>query len=172
MTITFHKNCCFKVQIPGISLAIQVPGGNLSRIKSDIIIKKYPANSETDNAEHTIEGPGEYEIKGMRINGYKPSIFLIKAEGIKLAYFSGLTDEKEIDERVGDPDIAIINEANEKTGDILRQLHTKIAIIIPENVGKRLEKDLGAKLEKTSKLTVKKKDLLDTQDKIKLITIV
>jgi len=164
MNITFHKGCCFRIQTSGTNLTIQLPDGNISRIKSDILIRTN-LKSTDGNAEHIIKGPGEYEIQGIRIRGFHPSTYLVKSEDLKLVYLT--TDVS--NERLGDPDILILN-SSDKAAEIIRQLHPKIVIVSDKE--KELEKELGMETEASTKLSIKKKDLLgDKEAKPRLILL-
>ena len=167
MITTFHKGSCFRIQTSGVNLTIQIPDGNISRIKTDILIQDSPKS--TDNgAEQSIKGPGEYEIKGIRIRGFHPSTYLIRAEDIKLVYLGILDSDIKKNENIGDPDILLV-AAEGITAEIIRQIHPKIVAVISDSDGKNLEKELGIKAEKMDKLSIKKKDIIgDKESKLRL----
>ena len=110
-----------------------------------------------------IDGPGEYEIKNIFLQGIFASlqntIYTIEAEGIRLCYL-GNFNQKELApnqvDRIGDVDILIMPAPAVK---IISQIEPRIVIPMGEGINKFL-KEIGRKsVQSQSKLLIKKKDL-------------
>lgn len=149
---------CFKIQTGGISILIEGFGGDASgRFKPDIFIRT-SKNKSNIVAEHTVSGPGEYEIKGVEINGYPPFVYLIKTEELKLGFLGGQ-----------DVDIMFVSDTPEGA-KMSRQLHSPI-IISTTGIAKELEKELGKKAESLEKLVIKKKEIPVSESATRLICL-
>ena len=110
-----------------------------------------------------IEGPGEYEVKDIFLQGIFSSsqntIYTIEAEGIRLCYL-GNFDQKELTpnqlDKLGDIDILIVPARMAK---IVSQIEPRMVIPMGEGINKFL-KEMGRKSVQTQpKLLIKKKDL-------------
>lgn len=80
MVITWHGEGCFKFQNGEVSLLTDLPdvssGISTPRFKTDVLLKTltpWPKIQTESNADQTIIGAGEYDIKGVKIKGFELS---------------------------------------------------------------------------------------------------
>jgi hypothetical protein len=151
MIITYHGVECFKIAQGELSLVIN-PN---SKMSTDVTVFTDKHGDTSDKSGFVIDGPGEYEVKGVFVKGFSDHTFLVTFEGIKLC-FLGLEANREEIEGV---DILFVRPNAYKTAVTLEP-----AVMIPMNYDKNTlaqflkeagEKNGGA----LDKLVVKKKDL-------------
>jgi L-ascorbate metabolism protein UlaG (beta-lactamase superfamily) len=199
MIITYHGVDFFKVQFGDTVLAINPISKGSSyqgaRFGSDITLISLNGSSEHNGADVTsrgekesflINGPGEYEVKGVFIKGFLSksfyggaeklnTIYTINLEGITLCFLGALGDEKiqaEVMEAIDGVDILVVPIGGD--GVLSPAVAQKLAVkfepklIIPSHFGEIGEKDAlkkflkeagEEKAEEVDKLTIKKKDL-------------
>lgn len=114
-----------------------------------------------------INGPGEYEIKGVSILGFTFSdqvAYVYEIDGLRICHLGkiekNLTDE--MIEDLGDIDVLLISVGS-NAGEIIRGIEPKI--IIPmnyENIDQFL-KEVGISAERLPKLSIKKEELGENQ---------
>jgi L-ascorbate metabolism protein UlaG (beta-lactamase superfamily) len=170
MIITRHSEGTFKVQTGGVAIVID-PTDN--RLKSDITLTtktKLPLGPSGSPAE--IIGPGEYDLRGVRISGFLAAksdetietLYEVAAEDVRILFLGRPTKalDLSVQERLGEIDIVF---APPGTASFVKQLDAKI--IVPTHVKaiNQIDKDFGSKVESVEKLTTKKKDL-PTQAKV------
>ncbi|KKS66028.1 MAG: hypothetical protein UV34_C0002G0009 [Parcubacteria group bacterium GW2011_GWB1_42_6] len=159
MVITWYGYSCFKIQ-SGDTVIITDPfdksiGLNPPRGQAHIVTVSH-AHSGHNNVESItgepllINGPGEYETRGIGINGifsYHDSkegkergvnaIYTFEVEGINICHLGDLGEKKLADEeveKIGDVDILMIPVGGEKTIDaeeateIINQIDPRIVI--------------------------------------------
>ena len=161
MIITAGSDGSFKLQTGGITLMTEGVGSDKSRMKPDIFLRMARNDAETPEAGFTVKGAGEYEIQGVEIRGTEPFTYFLKAEEMRLVVLSS-ADVKALEGLIN-IDIAIIPDgvAIEGIGRFLRQLEPKM-IIAAEKVAEQIHKDLGLAIDRTEKITVKRKDIPST----------
>lgn len=198
MIITHHGADFFKVTFGDTTIAIN-PISKDSKIKqtrfgSDITLISLNSpehngsdtTSRGDKESFIINGPGEYEVKGVFIRGFLSksnyggsesinTIYTVNLEGMNLCFLGALSDEKissKVMEEIDGVDILIVPIGG---GDVLSAntahklaLQFEPKIIIPshyEEIGEKnalntFLKEAGEeKVEAVEKLTIKKKDL-------------
>jgi len=201
MVINWYGEGCFKIQTGGLTIVVDPFDSSIGltppRGKSDIVIKTLmPAiDSETskpmaatDSEEQVISGPGEYEIKGVVINGwplmqdsseaYLKSVFVIEAEEMRLGFVGHMSEfkDQEVLEELENIDILFVPAGGkpfleqEAAGKLIRQIDPKMIVCsffaTPGLKRKADEvavflKENGYKSEEQEKLTIKKKELTD-----------
>jgi L-ascorbate metabolism protein UlaG (beta-lactamase superfamily) len=150
-----------------------------------------------------IEGPGEYEVKGIFVEGIHSwhdekegaerganTIFVIEAEELKICHL-GDFGQKELSEEqveeIGDIDILLIPVGGKYTIDgkgaqkVISQIEPKIVIPMHYQIPKlkikldpldSLLKVMGVKtVEPQNKLTIKKKDLSELGEGMRIIVL-
>lgn len=181
MVITYYGISCFKIQSGNTVFAIEPflkeSGLIPPRFEAQIVISKEPHPNYPENLVFNIEGPGEYEFKGIYIKGIwvnpKNTIYVIDLEGIKLTHMGKFNEKElnsEIQEQIGTPDILFIPVGGgdvideEKAIKIINQIEPRI--VIPMNYKKVDDflKEIGEKVSPEEKLTIKKKDLPSAED--------
>jgi hypothetical protein len=205
MVISFYGEGCFKISTRGGSakggqsgdLAILTDPFESSsglappRFKADIVLKTLTplpiAQYSTLATQHFISGPGEYDLKGVKIFGlglekessdkYIKTAYLAEVEDLKLCFLGHLSEapQPEIAEQLEEIDILFIPAggkpfiSQEAAVRLIKQIEPKIAIPSFFKLPglKRQASDLKNFLEeanhkrageKQEKLTIKKKD--------------
>ncbi len=144
-----------------------------------------------------IKGPGEYEVRGVFVRGFPSktvydgvervnTVYSFELDGIRVAYFGAISD-KDLDskakEDLGDVDILFVPIGGD---DVLNPEEAyKLAmkrepkIIIPIHFGAVGDKDSlktflkeadAADVQPVDKLTIKRKDLLDKQGEVVVLS--
>lgn len=124
-----------------------------------------------------IDNSGEYEVKGVRVYGYKvgvETIYLIKCDEIFLAYLG--TVDKELNKDLAEEfDVVniLLTAGNGDPSDLLSQLEPNILVPLspsPEALA-RLQKEMGeAAIEKTPKLKVTSFSEEDEETKVVILS--
>lgn len=153
--------------------------------------KRYSAMSGIQGSPFTMDTPGEYDLKGVTVTGIPlkqedkyVSVFLIESEDIRLLNLTHVKDwnmkEEEI-ESLGEIDILIVPVGGNtvfsasQASKVVNEIEPKIVIpshykmrdlIFDLDSPDKFVKEMGGKSEKTEKLTVKKKDLMDEETKV------
>ncbi|MFH1759403.1 MAG: hypothetical protein ABH822_02480 [Patescibacteria group bacterium] len=175
MIITSYNEGGFKIQTSGVTILTEAESKIPVRMKADIFIKTKGGgdlfSKNMSGTEHVINGPGEYEIKGVEVRGYPPYVYHIKAEGIDIGYFGEVSVRQPafnpaITEKLMDVDIMFV-ATHADAAKAIRQFRPKIAVISGKATD--LEKELGLKAKKQDKLVVKKKDL--TEQDLQLVLL-
>jgi len=210
MIITYHGVDFFKVVFGDTTLAVN-PISKESAIKSarfgsDITLVSLLNSSEHNGADVTsrgdkesflVNGPGEYEVRGVFIKGFLSksnyggqeainTIYTINLEGITLCFLGALGDEKipdKVMEAIDGVDILVVPIGGE--GVLSPAVAQKLAVkfeprlIIPSHYGEVGEKDAlkkflkeagEEKTEPVDKLTIKKKDLEGKEAEVVVIS--
>ncbi|MDO8601991.1 MAG: MBL fold metallo-hydrolase [bacterium] len=201
MQINWYGEGCFKIQTGGLTIVTDPYDSSIGltppRGKTDITIKTLmpttdPATSKPvareESDEQIISGPGEYEIKGVVINGwqlakdssesYLKSVFTVETEEMRLGFLGHISEfnEPEIIEELDGIDILFIPAGGkpfleqEAAGKLIRQIDPKVVVCSffktpglkrkADDVAIFL-KDNGYKATEQEKLTIKKKELTD-----------
>src|SRR3989339_2220721 len=204
MIISYHGAECFKVSQGDITLALN-PISKDSQMKptrfgADITLITFnhpdfngrDQTSRGDKESFVIDGPGEYEIKGIFIKGFLSegpakkinTIYLISFEGINLCFLGALANATlpdEILETVENIDILFVPISGASIKDGVSTLDPasayKLAIslepsvIIPMHytkitLGQFLKEGGETKVDSLDKFVVKKKDLDNKESEI------
>jgi hypothetical protein len=143
--------------------------------RRNLILKTQTELPLTPGSLDTIDRAGEYEIAGIKINGFtipgepNPKIikaaYLVSADGINLCFLDGIV--KELDdafiEKLGEVDILFIS-ADKKSAEpqklaaLVKEIEPRIILTINEAAAKGLEEGLGKKPEVMGRLVVKRND--------------
>jgi len=200
MTISWYGEACFLLESGGVRILIEPPqkesGLNPPRLKSDILIYSKPRNSEEspfnrpETGTFVIDGPGEYEIKGINVLGVadeENTLYNIEIDGIKISHLGFLS--KDLDNGkmalVNDPDIVLVPVGDgavldaENAMKLINKIEPSVAIPMLYDIkGLKIKraplsvflKESEAKESPQPKLTVKKKDLVEEETKIVILT--
>lgn len=202
MVINWYGEGCFKIQTGGLTIVTDPFDSSIGltppRGKSDIVIKTLmpavdpetskPVAREAESEEKIISGPGEYEVKGVVINGwrltkdsnesYLKSVFVVETEELRLGFLGHISEfsDQEIIEELENIDILFIPAGGkpfleqEAAGKLIRQINPKAVVCsFFETPGLKRKaddiaaflKDNGYKAEEQEKFTIKKKELTD-----------
>jgi len=196
MIINWYGQNCFRINVQtakdqAVNILVDPPdkesGLRSPKMEADILLVDSGGAAASGNY-FLITGPGEYEIKGVYIEGIpssKNTIYTIRAEEIKICHLGKFNqDELTPDqlERIGDIDILMIPVGARETIDsrkavkIMSQIEPKIIIPMNYKIPKmkiKLDpvdnflKSLGIKsLPALPKLSIKKKDISAEEAKI------
>jgi len=146
-----------------------------------------------DREPVVINGPGEYEVKGVFIHGFPSTtvyggqerintVYVFEIDSIRVAYFGAISDKdvsSELKEAMGEIDIVIIPIGNLEVlgaGDAYKMaVKREPKIIIPMHFGevgdknalKDFLKEAGDESVKpVDKLTIKRKDLIGKEGEV------
>ncbi len=142
----------------------------------DLILKtKTDWPLDTSSPPEVIQGPGEYEIKGVRIKGFEltnddaghlKTSYLVDLEGIRLSFLDELLVEpsKEVLGELGEVDILFISadfgkSKTRQLTSLVKQVDPKIIVPTDDKTAKALAEELGQRPAAEEKLVIKKKDL-------------
>lgn len=206
MVITYMGKQCFKVQYGETILAFNPiskssKNATATRFGSHIALSttRHPDYNGFDQVSYgdtepfAIEGPGDYEVKGVFIKGVASvgssginTIYTLTLDGINIAFLGALADDKlspEAKEAIGEADIIFVPIGG---GDVLDSATAaKLAlsfdskIIIPMDYGsdrasgalKTFLKEGGKEdVASLDKLTVKRKDLEGKEGEIVVLS--
>jgi hypothetical protein len=205
MVITYDGIESIKITKGDLTLALN-PISKESKFKStsfgsDIVMisAKHPdlngheQATRKDRQPVVVDGPGEYEIKGIFVHGFPSktvyggqerinTIYVFEVDSIRVAYFGAISDKElssEIKEAIGDVDIVIVPIGNDEVlapGDAYKMaLKREPKVIIPIHFGdvgqkdslKEFLKEAGDdKIKPIDKLTIKRKDLIGKEGEV------
>lgn len=205
MIITYDGIQSVKIVQGDTTIAIDPPSKkskfSITSFKSDIVLissnhqdfNGVETATRNDEKPFVINGPGEYEVKGFFIRGFKTitnydnsskinTIYTLQVDGINIAFLGALSEKElspEIKEELGETDILFVPIGG---GDVLDAesayelaIKREPKIIIPIHYGVVGEKDAlknfckegGEDLIKPiEKLTIKKKDIESKEGEI------
>jgi len=196
MTISWYGEACFLLENSGVRILIEPPqkesGINPPRLKSDILMFSRPEKSryEAANGNFVINGPGEYEVGGVRVLGVtdgENNLYNIEIDGVKISHLGFLKNDLD-DKKVAifdDSDIILIPVGNNEVLDaetamkLINKLEPSIAIPMLYDVkGLKIKrapvaaflKESEAKEPPQPKLTIKKKDINEEEIKIVILS--
>lgn len=208
MVITYYGLSCFKIQSGDTTLVFDLPSKKSPvkppRFHADIVIQSHDHdghNGGKDSQESFfIDGPGEYEIKGVRIHGLKSfhdsvsgkkyglnTVYAGRFEKINLCFLGDFGEKDlrpELKEEIGKVDILFVPIGGDTVldADIARNIINQIepAIAIPMHYpqeGKRKDvlKDFLAEfgqkdVKPLEKLLIKKKDINENGTRIVVLS--
>ena len=201
MLITWYGQTCFRIisqkgKEGPVNILIDPlekgTGLRPPKLEADILLST--ANKKISNKAFLISGPGEYDIKGIYIQGIHSrgpatlegnTIYTIESEGIKVCHL-GMVSQDELKseqfERIGEVDILMVpiggGEVISAKGAIKMMSQIEPKIIIPmyyriPKLKQKLDgldkflKNLGIKsLQPLPKLSIRKKDFSEEEAKI------
>lgn len=186
MVITNLGEGCFRLQSGETSLLLD-PTGN--RLKADLVLKTAANADVIEESLDTISFPGEYEVKGIEVDGYGSSeestakivktIYAVTWEDIRFVFLGQLSSVPNADvmEKIGDPDVLILPVEEdhffdpETAAKLIKQMEPKVVIpsFADEKNIKMLRKAMGQDAPKEDKFVFKKKDLPDGHVKLVII---
>jgi L-ascorbate metabolism protein UlaG (beta-lactamase superfamily) len=214
MVITYHGGECFKVSQGDLTLAFNPPSKDsklkMSKFGSDIVLSSL--NNEDLNGTDTaslgdrepfvVEGPGEYDVKGVSIHGFGSqshygdgkehlnTIYKVTLEGMNLCYLGALDGALPPSAKVELDDVDILFVPIGGDGVLDYSAGYKLAVqlepkaIIPMHYGadtgigskdalKQFLKEAGVDgLKPVDRLTLKKKDLEGKEAEIIVVSSV
>ena len=166
MIITLAGTDTFRVQTGGLTVATEGSAGGAGRMKPDIFLRTSSERRDLPDAGFTVNGPGEYEIRGVDITGIPPFTYIVGAEDLRLAFISH-ADVKILD-KLNRIDIAFVTNID-GIASFIRQVEPRM-VVTPAGIGAIVAKELGLAAETMDKLTLKRKDLSAGDTKLVCLT--
>jgi L-ascorbate metabolism protein UlaG (beta-lactamase superfamily) len=142
MQLLWYGQSCFKIESRGVTIAIDPFAKDIGltppRFKSDILLITHRHFDHANAAAiagdpFLIDGPGEYEIKGVSIIGFSTfhdnaagaerglnTAFIIESEDLRICHLGDFGEDKlreETEEAIGDVDILLIPVGGKYTID-------------------------------------------------------
>ncbi len=155
MIITLAGHNSFKFQTGGLTIATEGPESGASRMKPDILLRTAHGKVDLPDAGFVVEGPGEYEIQGVEIQGIAPFTYVMKAEDLRIAIVSEANVK--ILDKLNRIDIVFVTQTD-GAASFIRQIEPRM-VIAPQAVAHTIAKELGAEAETMDKVTIRKKDV-------------
>jgi len=203
MQITWYGLSCFKITSGEITVLInpfaKTTGLNPPKGKADIILLS--GSGEESGAGFVIDGEGEYEVKGVLVNGIPAGssfVYTLTIDGVSVCHL-GNASKEQVDallEKIGDVDVLMIpvggahreGKTDVKTMDaeeavaVVSEIEPRIVMPMYFKLPKlpfQLEgaelflKAMGAtRLTPVEKFSVKKKDLPQEETQVVLFSVV
>ncbi len=182
MIIQYFGEGCMRFQSGELSLVLN-PASN--RFKADIILKTIAAAELSGAPEGEIVFPGEYEIKGIEVQGWHlpeessakfiKTVYSVLWEGTRFLFLGHLSNgiSPELLEEFGEPDAVIFPTGDphfidaEDAAKLVKRLEPTLTL--PAWYGKGagdFVKAFGQKPEEMDKVVFKKKDLEDGKNRV------
>lgn len=127
-----------------------------------------------------IQGPGEYEVAGIKIRGinlekesdtkHLRTIYSVRMDELQLCFLGpvGKDFDEDFLEKIGEVDVVFINgEADTRIVRLIKDIDPRMVVCRSDKDAKLLAKELGQAVEALDKASVKKKDL--DEEEIKLV---
>lgn len=172
MEIKWHGNTCFTLKGKETTVLIN-PDKQAGSITGNIVLSSLEETAEVKDADTVVDWPGEYEIQGVSIEGFRAwtkskskeeedgtgdetIIYYFNIEGIKVCHLGavGHVLTSDIVKEIGDVDILMIdlgeksNLDGKKPMEIIEAIEPRIVMPMGEGDLSATMKELG--LEKSS----------------------
>ena len=186
MVITYNGETTFKIQSGQLSVVID-PAND--RMKPDIILKTFTELPLKTPELNEIIGPGEYELLEVPIRGFDATneshdkqlktSYRLEIEEITIGILPSISNESDINmtvDNLGILDILFLpvghDYINEETAaKIVKILNPKIVIPAYHKNPSDFAESLGQKCLMEDRLTIKKKEIMELGDSIKLVCL-
>jgi len=146
--LTWAGQSCFQISVSNSKdHSADIVINPLKEVKADILLLTAKDNKikTTKSESFVIDGPGEYEVKEVFIQGIPSSqntIYVLEAEGIRFCHLGELGQKELTDdqlERIGSIDVLMIS-ATDEAQKIIGQIEPKVVIPMDyENASKFLK---------------------------------
>ncbi|OGY58136.1 MAG: hypothetical protein A3D47_00335 [Candidatus Colwellbacteria bacterium RIFCSPHIGHO2_02_FULL_43_15] len=147
--------------------------------KATLILKTKTQLPVVESPMDIIQGPGEYEVAGIKIKGvnlggesnhkYIRTMYLVEMDELNLCFLGEM--EKDLDEsfleNMGEVDILFVEgEDVKKITTLIKDIDPRMVVSKSDTSAKALAKELGQTTEPVDRLSVKKKDLDENETKL------
>lgn len=217
MVITYHGISFFKIQTGDTTLVFDAPSrpgdgpskkssAKLPRFHADIILQSHDHPNHNGAEDFLkkeeffiIDGPGEYEARGIYIRGLKSfhdsengkkcglnTIYALRVEGISLCFLGDFGEKElrpELKEKIGKVDVLFVPVAGgnvlepESAQKFISQIEPAIAIPMHYSEGKKdglkeFLAEMGQKdVKPIEKLSLKKKDIAENGTQVVVLSV-
>ncbi|MBI3685590.1 MBL fold metallo-hydrolase [Candidatus Azambacteria bacterium] len=169
MQITWYGLSCFKIT-NGETTILMSPFGkntglNPPKGKADIVLISENGESSYDGSDFVISGEGEYEAKGILVNGFsffrsegskmkKTTVYTLHIDGISVCHLDTISKEH-VDallEKIGEVDVLIIpvGGAHHKGKEEIKTLNAEEAVAVVAEIEPRIVIPMYYKVPKLS----------------------
>lgn len=180
MVIQYFGEECFRLQSGELGLLVNPSNG---RLKSDVVLKTIAA-TDAEPEEHEIIFPGEYEMKGITVQGFQverestatfvKTVYAVRWEDMKFVFLGHISGgiEGEWIENLAEPDILFVPTGDShfiapaEAAKLAKQLEPGIVIPSYRKSPAEFLKAMGEKGETMEKLVLKKKDIGEKKDQV------
>jgi L-ascorbate metabolism protein UlaG (beta-lactamase superfamily) len=180
MVLNYFGEGCFRLQSGELSVLVN-PTSN--RLKADVTLKTIVSPEEHPSPDE-IAFPGEYESKGIEIQGWQltgestekflKTVFQVTWEEMRFVFLGHLSGPlpNEIIEELGEPDLVFVPTGDDHfipapdAAKLMKQLEPKIIVPAYYKNSTDLEKAMGVKAEREEKFVFKKKDIADAKSRL------
>lgn len=160
MDVTLLEKTSLKIKTKKASFAVD-PNTTIPKMSADAIISLNDfADNKVADFRAALVGPGEYEISGVKISGFKgngSTAFTINADGMEI-FLGNASAASTLGDKLKDHKVALINADSEPNISIINHLEPSYLILYGERASEWVEK-----IEKTA---VKDKRVSITADKL------
>ena len=184
MVITYQGGGSFRIQSGNLSIVVDPQN---DRQKPDVLLKTaapYPAENP---GQGEITGPGEYEIAGIGIRGIQiaaesktdliKTIYRVLVEDLALGFMGELWNipDAESIQALGDIDILVLPVGGkpylkpEDAAKLVKQIEPTVVIPSHYKNPKDFFEEMGQRAAPQEKFTVKKKELVEMGESLKVI---
>ena len=184
MVINYFGNGCFRLQSGELSLLVN-PQNN--RLKADVVLKTL-ALPDAEMAAEEITFPGEYEMKGIDIQGWPletessakilKTIYSVRWEDIHFLFLGHISQAipAALLEELDGPDVVFVPTGDEHFIEpeaalkLMKQLGPKVIIPAFYKNANEFLKAAGVKAEEMEKMVFRRKDLGES-DKTRIVLL-
>lgn len=189
MTLSWYGQGCFRIEAKGTTLALDpYPKGvglTPPRFRADIVLG---GKGMEEVGEMIIRDPGEYEVKGVSIQGLaKTKLFRVEMDELRLAHAGAFPNRKLTDEELeflGEVDVLFLPVGGngmldaEGAQEVINQVEPRLAIPMYYKIpglGVKLDpvsdflKEMGANGGAEERLQLKKKDLPEGETEVRVL---
>lgn len=162
--ISYAGNSCFEISVSNSKdHSAEIVINPLKEEKADILLLANKDNKikTTKGESFIIDGPGEYEVKGVFIQGIPSSqntIYVFEAEDVRFCHLGDLGQKQLTDEqleKIDGVDVLMIS-AGEEAQKIIGQIEPKIVIPMDYDDVSKFLKTMGKpSITPVDKLTIK-----------------
>lgn len=182
--ITYFGDQCFRVENGSTGVLVD-PTSN--RLKGNVVLRTVSEPEYEPQEPTDISFAGEYEVGGIEIQGFQiqaqsdakslHTIYKVMWEGVSLVFLGDLKEPlvSEIIDQVGEVDILFLPTggpylSTEAAVSLTKKIDPKMVIPYGPKSESEFPKKIGQSAETQEKLVFKKKDLVDVEQKIVILS--
>ncbi len=158
MDIQILDKNSLKIKAKKTTLAVD-PNLNVTKFDADaiLVMDKNSVPKRINNSRFIIEGPGEYEISGLKVTGIKSSddiFFALSFENVNAIIAKASSLEKVPTDKIGEYQIAIINVDSDLNQSLVTAMESRVIVLYGEK-SKEGAKSLGKEeAPRSSKISI------------------
>lgn len=186
MVITLLGQGTIRIQSGNYSIVVDPEN---ERVKPDVLLRTETPHPLATPGNNEVSGAGEYEISGISIRGVQlpkesktdavKTAYRVVAEDIALGFMGGITSVPDAAtlEALGDIEILFIPAGGkpyldgEAAAKLAKQIEPNIVIPLFAKRPKEFLDEMGQTAAPQEKLTIKKKDLVESGDGMRVLCL-